>query len=408
MATLQGQRWCTALIEANFRKGQSLQILMFALVIIGIGTGLLTFSRLTAAPVIFEDTMEDAPLISESQTRTSDTANYYVPLAAHYATTQAVYDRMDTLVWLNSPSQIRNHYDNEISNINSLSNTYYDNYPQELDYRRCQVQITDKNLEFGESSAHFNVTQDGATDTWAETVCRIDGSEVKTSTKEDKITKNLSNVRFHQMMSMTVEGLNATHEKADQIEDNDNYYGTVTRTSSCYSSKSTAKSNAKSLSQSAAQSAINTVLGNLETAAKNGYQGMGTSSGGGFFGGILDKIQDVLGKTIGYFLDWQWDDFANYAFVKYHNQDISEVGTPTTSTSGCACDNYGTCTPPPGGTCTPPCIDYKDKATSTKDWEIEDFTMEISFQDNDYEVLVDTGWENLNITRQYFYDFPSP
>lgn len=385
------------LIEFTNRKGQSLQILMFALVIIGVGTGLLAFSNLKAAPVIFEDAMEDAPLISEAQTRTSDTTNYYIPLSAHYSVTQAAYDRGQDIVQLNSSSDIDNHHDNELDRIDDLSNSYYADYPQILSYSRCNVEISDKKINFGKDIAKINITQNDTIDEFVQTTCGIDGSIVRTSSKKDYVQKNASNIRFHQIMTMTLEGLDSVREEAQTKEDNNNYYGYENEDGPhCSTSSSSARSSAET---SAENNAIEELKETREEIVQAAYDVFPISTGS--TGGLFDQILNLFTRTINYILPWDSSEFDYEFSEENYSGQISKQSSGASRSSSCPCQSKCSCDDPPCGCCL-----YEYDGDATYYWELEEITVQSDIIDSEYEIPVDTGWENLDFTRRYYHNFP--
>jgi len=386
--------------KSKSRKAQSLQILMFALVIIGIGSGLLAFSNLSAAPAVFGDTMEDAPLISEAQTRTSDTTNYYVPLAAHYSVTQAIYDRGQDIVQLNSSSDIENHHENEIDRINDLSSRYFYDYPHELTFRRCKVNITDKKLEFRDDIAKINIEQNGTTDRFVETTCRVDGSTVVASSKDDVVEKNASNVRFHQIMTIVSETLKPIQEKAQQYEDNDNWHGTEGDTGlHCSPSSSSAKSSAESSAKSNAEDALDSIVNDIVDQGDANYR-IESNNNGGLFG----EIVDLLTNTISYILPWDSDEFNKAHYNISDSRQIKLDSSGASRSSSCSCLNYECCTSSCYSQC---CTKYEYNGRATYYYELEEITVETAIEDAKYKIPVTSQWDNLNFTRRYYHDFPA-
>lgn len=400
MGIQPGQRWCMDLNKLKKRKGQSLQILMFALVIIGIGSGLLAFSNLSAAPEIVGDTMEDAPLISEAQSRTSDTTNYYVPLAAHYSVTQAIYDRGQDIVQLNSSSDIENHHGNEIDRINDLSTEYFYEYPLDLSFRRCKVDISDKKIEFGEDIAKINITQNGTTDRFVETTCRIDGSSVVASSKDDRIQKNVSNVRFHQIMTIVTETLKPIQEKAQQYEDNDNYYGTVGDSGlHCSASSTSAKNSAEASAESNARDILDAIVNDIVDQGDSNYP-IDTSNNGGLFG----EIVDLLTTTISYILPWDSGEFNKAHYNISDSRQVTLDSSSASRSSSCSCLSYSCCT----ASCYSQCCDkYEYNGQATYYYELEEITVETIIEDAKYKIPITSQWDNLNFTRRYYHDFPA-
>lgn len=375
------------LTESNSRKGQSLQILMFALVIIGIGTGLLTFSRLTAAPVIFEDTMKDAPLISEAQTRTSDTANYYVPTAAHYATSQAVYNDGLDIDTLDSEFDIDNHYQRTRFEIESEADLLLSYYPRELDYRRCQVEIMRKDLAFDAGTAAINITNQNDPTNWTETTCRLDGSVVRTSSDIEKMQKNTSNIRFHQIMTITLNGIDAMYNKSEDIETNNNYKGSETG-DSCDDSSSTAKSDAETDGRNDAQNSLDDLVEDIEDAGTNEVD-------------THDDDTGLLGRVIDFVTPWDMTEFYDDFSEQSRSQDIITQSRSASRSTSCPCDKYNASSPPRH------CIQYEYDGDADIDWELHQVTIRSTIRDTEYEIPVDAGWEHLEFKRDFFYNFPA-
>ena len=374
---------------------------MFSLVIIGIGSGLLAFSNLSAAPEIVGDTMEDAPLISEAQTRTSDTTNYYVPLAAHYSVTQAIYDRGQDIVQLNSSSDIEDHHENEIDRINDLSSEYFYDYPLELSFRRCNVQISDKELEFRDDIAKINIKQNDTTDKFVETTCRVDGSTVVASSKDNNVEKNASNVRFHQIMTIISETLKPIQEKAQQYENNDNWHGTKGDTGlHCSASYSSAKSSAESSAKSNAEDALDNIVTTIVDQGDANYPINPTGGGGGLF----DTIVNLLSKAINYILPWDSGEFNKAHYNISDSRQVTLDSSSASRSSSCSCLSWSCCT----ASCYSQCCDYYEyNGQATYYYELEEITVETVIEDAKYKIPITSQWDNLNFTRRYYHDFPA-
>lgn len=362
----------------------------------GIGVGMLAFSQLASAPYHLEESMDDVPVISEAQTRTSDTANYYIPLSAHYAVAQGTYDVGQSDQTLDSQSNIDNHYDQQRGYVDGNATDIVSSYTGTNSFIRCDVEIPEKEIVFGIEDTVINITNQDGSQPFVETVCR-DAGDISTVEDERSLEqKNASNIRFHQIMTMTLEGIQGMQDKAEKVESNNNYEGSEDETGSqCSTSYSTAKSGAEDSAEGNAEDAVDNLVETLEDRGKNDAEDADPDDDDG---GIVGIIKDV----IEFLNPWSSDEFD----IDFSEQSRSEKITLDTSSatrSGvCPCEKKCSCPSPPCGCCR-----YEYSGDATYDWELQEVTIESTISDDQIEIPVDDGWYELEVVRDWYYNFPT-
>lgn len=317
------------LTSENERKGQSMQILMFALLLIGLAVGLMSYTQVKTAPQIFGSTMDDVPVISEAQSRTDDTANYYVPLSGHYSMAQGVYEVGQDNDWLSGMDDLNSHYETEVADVQSTAQDLFDTYIKDMQFQRCSVEIPDKDLEVGINSSTVNITNEDYTDPFIRTECI--GSDITVETQDNRYEaeRNTSNIRFHQLMVMTIKGLEAVYEESSDAESDNDHYGTVTEESACYLDYSEAREEATEESEASAGQAILDLQERFETAGSDAVYDIGATDGKkGFFGRIIEFINP-----------WSSDDGFSWNFNVYYNS--TEIEEQSNTLSNCQCLDWG-------------------------------------------------------------------
>lgn len=313
----------------NTRKGQSMQILMFALVLVGLAVGLMSYTQVQTAPQIFGSTMDDVPVISEAQTRADNTANYYVPLSGHYSMAQGVYEVGLDNDRLTGIDQLNSHYENEVADVQSTAQNLFDTYAQDMSFQRCSVNIPDKDLEVGINSSTVNITNEDYSDPFVEVECFSNDLEITTQDNRYEEERTTSNIRFHQLMVITLKGLEAAHEESADVESNNNHYGTVTEESACYLDYSEARDEATEESEASAEQAILNLQDQFETAASDAVYNIGKTDGEkGFFGRAIEFLNP-----------WSSDDGFNWDFNAYYNS--TDIEEQSNTLSNCQCLEWG-------------------------------------------------------------------
>ncbi|WP_414837885.1 hypothetical protein ACK3SF_00565 [Candidatus Nanosalina sp. VS9-1] len=320
------------------QKGQSMQILLFALVIVGLAVGVMSFTQVMTAPQIFGSTMDDVPVISEAQSRTDNVANYYVPLSAHYSMAQGVYDVGQANDIIMTYQNLQDHYGDEVDDVEVASQYTFEGYIQDPEWEigRCTIEVPPKDLEVGINSTLVNVTKENYNDPFVRTLCEGGDVEVQTQSNKDEAQKNTSNIRFHHLMVMTINGLEAVHEESETAKDDDDYYGTVTEEGACYldgndpqTKEEKARQDARQESYDSAVSEILSLQERFEEAGWNAVDNIEVSE---------DENTGIFGRIINFVTFWETDNTFDWSFNVYENS--TEISEQSNELSDCECAEY--------------------------------------------------------------------
>lgn len=326
------------LTDSKERKGQSMQILLFSLVIIGLAVGVMSFTQIRTAPQIFSTTMDDVPVISEAQSRTDNIANYYIPLSAHYSMSQGVYNIGGANDIIMTYGGLKNHYEEEVEDVEVASQLVFDQYISENNWYigRCSIDISPKELEVGINSTTVNVTNQNVLDPFVKTECQSRDVNVETQSNKREATKNTSNIRFHHLMVMTVRGLEAVHETSEEAIDEDEYYGTVTKESACYldGDDQTKEQKAKEeATQKSYEAAVNKILNFQESLEEAGWEAVNSIEV------TENQNTGIFGRIVNFVTFWETDETFDWSFnVKSNSTEIQEQSNEVFD---CQCQEYG-------------------------------------------------------------------
>ncbi len=320
------------------QKGQSLQILFFSLIVLGLAVGVITFAQVSAAPNIFADTMSDAPVISEAQSRASDIAHHYIPLAAHYSVAEAVWDNGQQNDLIDTRTQLENHYINQPADIENQANQILDDdYIEAIDGRSfptngCSIGVPDKYLIFLAESDNVTVVDTGGGDDFVNVECNTAGLDVMIEEQKDEIVTGLSNIRWHELMTLMMEGLEAAWDESEEIADDGDYTGTVTGESACYidddgepweDKEDLAEEEAFENAEEEAWKAVDDVLARIEDAAYDAVDDVevGEEEDGGIFDVVIDFVT-FWSSDDGF--DWDFNVEENESSIETHDVEFND------------------------------------------------------------------------------------
>lgn len=341
----------------NWSKGSGIPMVFFAISIAALLAGAAAYAQVYKLPPAFGETVDELGPVTEPESRLDDTLDHYMPLSAHYAVSDAAYNvsannskftgHADSHV-STGPTESDNDqdemekYTEMIDYVDSKSQPYFEQYIQELNYDRCRVEMDDQatvNLSY--SSPLVNVSANESSPLVVVN-CQTPQIDVRAESKLGKnLSFNITNLRFHELASITVKTMEEMERVSEDLEDSGKHYGDVTgTTASCSYDESTyanPEEEAKDEAYTNAKSdALDKILAFEEAIVQENHGYGGTDRG------AEEVLKSATSSTafcvFGYCLDKFWvDDISYDVFVKDNETSLSSSGN---STYQCGCDNY--------------------------------------------------------------------
>jgi len=319
-------------------------IAILALLVVGTAVG-----QLFRLPPAFGQTVDEAGVITEAETRLDDTLNHFLPLAAHYSVSEAAYqvgsNNTNYTGVDNGGTSEMDVYAPMIDKVDKMSQTYFQNYSNSLNYDRCDVETDDQAvLNISYESTKVNITANNSNPLVA-VECNSPEVDIRTETEKGKETSyNITNVRFHELAALTYEALKEIERVSEELESNNNLDGTVTKTSACtydestYGSPGAAKDAAKNDAFNDAYSEAPNKIEEVEKALVERDHGIGSGSNRGAKEVLWQSTNSGFTCLFGWCPANLWVDDIDYnAYVVDNETSFSGSGN---TTSQCDCYDY--------------------------------------------------------------------
>jgi len=321
----------------NESKGQSSQLLLFSIIIVGFGVGMLSYAQMSAVPGILGNTLDDVPMVVKAQTHSDNTAEHYIPLSAHYSVAQGAWEESQNEEDIQSHGGFDDHYENTMNDVRDESQNYFDNYisgNQEIPVRSCTIQVPEKEVDISLDSSLIEVDNVNTYEPFVRTICRNGLNEVLNENNIDGIETNTSNIRLHKLLLITLNGTKAAYDKAEQIESNDNHWGEVTGESTCMDTEEDAEDAAKADALQKVADAIFSIQDDVKGAYNDEILSMDETDG----------EKSLLGQIIDFFNPWSPEDdgFSWTPSIESNNTYDERIDT---TTSQCQCTGTWSCNP---------------------------------------------------------------
>lgn len=329
-------------------KGLSNLPVYFAIAVLALLVAGTAVGQLFKLPPAFGNTVDEAGVITEAETRLDDTLHHFLPLAAHYGVSEAAYqvgsNNTNYTGVDNDDTSEMDVYAPMIDKVDNESQSYFEQYSNQLQFDRCDVDTDDQAvLNIAYESRKVNITPDSS-NSLVTVECSSPEADISTATKTGKETSyNISNVRFHEFASLTVDALEELERVSEDLESNNNLDGSVTKSTTCsYGENSNggegaAKDAAKSVAyQAALPEAVNKIE-QIEKALVEGDHGIGSGSNRG----AKHALWEGTNSDHFCFLGWcpanlVYDDIDYRAYVVDNETSFSSTSN---STSKCGCNN---------------------------------------------------------------------
>ncbi len=353
-------------LDLSVSKGMGIQMVFFAISMASVIAGLAAFAQAQKLPPAFGQTVDELGSVTKPEHRLEDTVNHYIPLSAHYGVAEAAYNistnntnftgHADPHVSTgptegDDDADEMERYTHMIDYVDTRSQSYFEQYMQDLDYDDCKIRMDNEakvNLSY--ASTQVNVSA-GTNRPLINVSCETPQIDVYTETELGKeLSLNISNLRFHELASITVDASQEMEDVSEILESNGKHYSTVTSSSACtyeekdYSppSSSDAKDAAEDVAHSKAVSDAYDRVDDFEAAIVEKRHGYGGSDRG-----AKKVLEDATTSNafcvFGYCLTKFWvDDISYDAYVK---DNETSVTSDSNSSSRCGCANFE-CTDP--------------------------------------------------------------
>jgi hypothetical protein len=349
-------------------KGQSTQLLMFSIVIVGVTVGLLSFSQMLAAPGILASSLDDPPMVVEAQTQSDNIVAHFLPLAAHYSVAQGAWNESTNPENILTNGTFDNHYSWTLENVSTVSNQVLDDsYTRPggfYNVDRCNIEIPPKDITIYKTSTNISINKSDESEPLVRTECFNDENQVvNVRQKPDSLNTTYPNIRLHKLLIITLNGTKAAYDEAVEDENSgeaedegDNgYYGEVNYTLSelnedaCISldeaddpeeAKEAAKDEISQRASGLIDSRVSRELGDYQGAYNSRIENMGqsdSSGGGGLISGIIDFVTFWSPGNNGGNYSWDPSILSNSTYIEQEG-DVAA--------SKCACEGNWRCTDP--------------------------------------------------------------
>ncbi|NMJ92654.1 hypothetical protein GLT81_00145 [Nanohaloarchaea archaeon] len=346
-------------LDLSVSKGMGIQMVFFAISMAAVIAGLAAFAQAQKLPPAFGQTVDELGSVTKPEHRLEDTVNHYIPLSAHYGVAEAAYNistnntnftgHADPHVSTgptegDDDADEMERYTHMIDYVDTRSQSYFEEYIQTLDYDDCQVRMDNEakvNLSY--ASTQVNVSA-GTNRPLINVSCETPQIDVYTETELGKeLSLNISNLRFHELASITVNTSQEMEDVSETLESNGKHYSSITSSSACsfnegsYPSISDARDAAEDASYSQAVNDAYDRVDDFEAAIVdegNGYTGPDRGA------------EEVLKKAttsnafcvFGFCLTQFWvDDISYDAYVRDNETSVTSVSN---SSSQCGCANF--------------------------------------------------------------------
>lgn len=323
-------------------KGQSTQLLMFSIIIVGFGVGMLSYAQLSAAPGILAQTVDDVPMVVEAQTQSDNIVEHYIPLAAHYAVAQGVWEESQNNEDIENNGGFNDHFEETIDDATQNSrdkfNNWYIDSNKEFYLGRCTVNVPDKQVDIVLDANNIEIENDGSPGYFVRTTCDNGVNEVVNERSISSIETNTSNIRLHKMLLITLNGTKAAHNEAEEIDSNDDNYGTAeydTEDSypTCYSQESTAEDIAEAQAEDEAKDELDSLREDIKDAYNTAIDNMDETASQGLIGSAIEFFTAGL---------WAPND-EQFRWTPIIEDNTTDVTHESTSSSQCNCEGTWSC-----------------------------------------------------------------
>jgi hypothetical protein len=365
--------------STRLSKGQSTVILVLVAMLASFMAGVVAFNQMRLIPDLFAQRTNDISTLSKAETRAEHTQERFIPLAARYSMHESTYNITKTFetpagYTIFSPGSIPAEMPNCIlqvdnndlflgdsTNGNSSEFAYiypfymdcademakykYGSYNNDLNYRECDVNLRDIDINWDKESGDLELDTIGSLGmTSAE--CSDDENIANYTSNVQSLDREIKKNNYNSIVFAVHKVTREMENVSEDIEANDNHYGTQSASKSCTYNAST---NLKDEAESDAISAAESKLQEIAVAVVEKDHGVGDNSdphhhdGGGNRGAqyVWDKHSgdtgiDILDMVVDYLVK---DLDESLGLKQFSN--IKNIESSSTSTCGCyerSCD----------------------------------------------------------------------
>lgn len=247
-------------------KGQGGVILLMGIVAAAMVAGIVSAIQVQRLPSIYQNYVNDAPPIAQSEVRNDMLEKNFFGLAAYYAVSEATYElgkdgHSDINPSLSPPTREGDNddyndddrhaevakYEEVLDKASEMSNNKYEDYDDEFDTisygTSCQAELAEVDIALGFEDDDIVITPEGDFKGLTNVTCEFPSGKVVYEGRDAYEKTNMGGNRFHDMASMMDITMTEMENVSEEIEHNDNDHGSFSESTTCDYDSETAAEN---------------------------------------------------------------------------------------------------------------------------------------------------------------------